>query len=92
MQSYEYKDEGGRFLCKLHHRLRCGECHYVSELKDESRNHHATIEKLLDMWKENLKATKQHNELNYSNYRAGLIEGLEFAIDELERVLKKNIV
>lgn len=46
MQDYEYKDEGGRFLCRLHHRIRCDECHYVSDLRDENKRYREALEKI----------------------------------------------
>ena len=39
MESYEYKDVGGRVLCKQHHMLRCSECDYVDELKDKNKQY-----------------------------------------------------
>lgn len=47
MQDYEYKDEGGRFLCRLHHRIRCDECHYVSDLRDENKRYREAIQKAI---------------------------------------------
>jgi len=47
MQDYEYKDEGGRFLCGLHHRIRCDECRYVSDLRDENKRYRKVIEETL---------------------------------------------
>jgi len=43
MQDYEYRDEGGRYLCRLHHRLRCDECHYVSDLQEKNRYYREAI-------------------------------------------------
>ena len=48
MQDYEYKDGGGRILCTLHHRLRCDECHYVSELRDENRRYRETAKSAIE--------------------------------------------
>ena len=43
MQDYEYRDEGGRYLCRLHHRLRCDECHYVSVLQEQNKLYREAI-------------------------------------------------
>lgn len=44
MQDYEYRDEGDRYLCRLHHRLRCDECHYVSELQEQNKRYREALE------------------------------------------------
>jgi len=35
MKQYEYKDDGGRVLCKSHHMLRCSECAHVDDLEQD---------------------------------------------------------
>jgi len=44
MQEYEYLDDGGRALCRSHHRLRCDECFYVSELRGQNKRYREEIE------------------------------------------------
>src|SRR5690625_3251610 len=47
MQEYEYLDDGGRALCRLHHRLRCDECFYVSELQEQNKRYREALELLV---------------------------------------------
>ncbi|MFU0790676.1 MAG: hypothetical protein ACFWT6_12055 [Virgibacillus proomii] len=49
MQSYEYEDEGGRTLCKQHHKIRCSECFYVDVLERENQRYKQALEEIA--WK-----------------------------------------
>ncbi|MBW8350761.1 hypothetical protein K0H71_15095 [Bacillus sp. IITD106] len=49
MKSYEYKDNGGRNLCKQHHMLRCSECFYVDVLERENKRYREAIEQMLKL-------------------------------------------
>lgn len=44
MQEYEYLDSGGRVICRLHDRLRCDECFYVTELQEQNKRYREALE------------------------------------------------
>ncbi|QTY16925.1 hypothetical protein [Virgibacillus pantothenticus] len=49
MQSFEYEDEGGRTLCKQHHKIRCSECFYVDVLERENQRYKQALEDIRDI-------------------------------------------
>lgn len=59
MKSYEYKDSGGRNLCKQHHMLRCSECFYVGVLERENKRYREALEFYADIdnWTNNVLGT-----------------------------------
>lgn len=48
MKQYEYKDDGGRSLCKKHHMLRCSECFYTGFLEQENMEYRESIKLALN--------------------------------------------
>ena len=47
MQEYEYLDSGGRVICRLHDRLRCDECFYVTELQEQNKRYREAIKRAI---------------------------------------------
>ena len=78
MQDYEYKDEGGRYLCKLHGRLRCDECHYVSELQERNKRYREAVEKIEELYNEIHSRTARGCANDY-------LDGLETALHIIQR-------
>ena|SRR5699024_404414 len=62
----------------------------VADLTSQNKRYCEALKELIDSWKDNIESTRRHNESDYSNYRVGLIEALQFAIDELEQALEES--
>lgn len=61
---------------------------YIQYLQRENDQHYReAMGELLKSWESVLEFTREHNESDYA-YRTGLIEGLEFAIEELNNALE----
>lgn len=49
MKIYEYKDSGGRNLCKQHHMLKCSECFYVDILEQKYKRYRRGLRRILEL-------------------------------------------
>lgn len=49
MNAYEYVDNGGRVLCKNHHKLRCDECEYTYDLEQQNKRYKRALLEIMQM-------------------------------------------
>ncbi len=85
MKSYEYKDSGGRNLCKQHHMLRCSECFYVDVLERENKRYREFIETVSSNWEIARKIKSQRKQ-----HIIGPAHLLEYINSEANKLLERS--